>query len=353
LETILVVKQSHNSTELVDLMEEFRWMINESIRIGIKYNASSLKTLNSILYHHLTNHTKYLRLYVARSILIARTRLRDFRKRRKNNPRINAPYYKNPYLIVDKNSYKIIGTTLLIGIKPRQSYIGIPLNQYTVQKIATARTGTITITPTTLSISIIKDTKSINPTGSIGIDINLNNATAVHSNGEVNIFAEFAKITQIKERYRLVRSHFKRNDIRIRRKIFQKYGRLQQNKTKQILHNTSKKLVIQKKQLIVEDLNGIRKKFQRGNKRGKEYRAKLNGWPFFEFQRQLEYKSKTYNGIHIIKIKPMMTSSKCSICGAKIIPEENRQIRCQCGHKEDRDINAARNILYEGIQACS
>jgi transposase len=33
----------------------------------------------------------------------------------------------------------------------------------------------------------------------------------------------------------------------------------------------------------------------------------------------------------------------------KVIPEENRQIRCQCGHKEDRDINAARNILYKGV----
>ncbi|HEX9846441.1 MAG TPA: hypothetical protein VGA92_08290 [Candidatus Nitrosotenuis sp.] len=33
-----------------------------------------------------------------------------------------------------------------------------------------------------------------------------------------------------------------------------------------------------------------------------------------------------------------------------IIPEENRQIRCPCGHTEDRNISAAQNILYKGIQ---
>ncbi|MBM2852693.1 MAG: Mobile element protein, partial [Candidatus Nitrosotenuis sp.] len=77
--------------------------------------------------------------------------------------------------------------------------------------------------------------------------------------------------------------------------------------------------------------------------------SRLNGWPFYEFRRQLEYKSKWYNGITIITIKPNRTSSRCSICGAKTIPEENRQIRCRCGHTEDRNINAARNILYKGI----
>lgn len=123
---------------------------------------------------------------------------------------------------------------------------------------------------------------------------------------------------------------------------------LQQRKTKQILHNVSKKLVDDKKQLVIEDLRGIRKLYRSGNGQGVKYRAKLNGWPFYEFRRQIEYKSKWHNGISVIKIKPNKTSSRCSICGAKIIPEENRQIRCQCGHKEDRDINAARNILYIG-----
>jgi putative transposase len=213
------------------------------------------------------------------------------------------------------------------------------------------RTGTITITPNSISISIIKETESIKPVEFVGIDTNLNNITAVHSDGTVDVFSEVSKITKFKERYRIVKSHFKRNDVRIREKIFQKYGIKQRRKTKQILHAISKKLVDQKKQLILEDLKGIRKMYKKGNGQSRKYRSRLNGWPFYEFRRQVEYKSEWYNGISAITLKPNKTSSKCSICGAKTIPEEGRQIRCPvCGHTEDRDINAARNILYKGVQ---
>ncbi len=91
--------------------------------------------------------------------------------------------------------------------------------------------------------------------------------------------------------------------------------------------------------------------YKKGNGQGKKYRSRLNSWPFSEFRRQSEYKSEWYNGISAITPKPNKTSTKCSICGAKTIPEEGRQIRCPvCGHTEDRDINAARNILYKGVQ---
>ncbi|MGQ0772513.1 MAG: RNA-guided endonuclease InsQ/TnpB family protein [Nitrososphaerota archaeon] len=326
-------------------------MINESIRIGIGRNLSSLKSLNGNLYHYLSDNTEFLKLYVARAILIAKSKMRDFKRLRKKNPHAKIPRCMKPYLIVDKLSYKIIGATLLIGIRPRQPYVRIPLNHYTMQRISeqSTRTGTVTITSDSVSISITKDVKSIKPTEFVGIDTNLNNISAVHSDGTVDVFADVSKITKIKERYRMVKSHFTRNDVRIRRKIFQKYGTLQQHKTKQILHNVSRKLVVQKKQIILEDLKGIRKLYRKGNGQGKKHRSRLNGWPFYEFRRQVEYKSEWYNGISVIKIKPNKTSSRCSICGGITIPEENRQIRCQCGHKEDRDINAARNILYKGV----
>ncbi len=334
-------------------MEEFRWMINESIRIGLERNLTSQNSFNSNMYHYLSDSTKFLKMYVSRAIMVSKSKLRDFRRTRKMNPQAKIPYYKKSYLIVDKPSYKIIGTTLLIGVKPRQPYVGIPLNPYTMQRISESgiKIGTITVTPDSISISITKDVKPIKPIEFVGIDTNLNNISAIHSDGKVDIFLDVAKITKIKERYRIVKSHFKRNDARIRREIFQKYGKKQQHKTKQILHNVSKKLITTKKRLIIENLTGMRKLYQKGNCQGKKYRSMLNGWSFYELRRQLEYKSKWHNGISVIKIKPNMTSSRCSICGAKIIPEENRQIRCPiCGHTEDRDINAARNILYKGTQ---
>ena len=324
-------------------------MVNESIRIGIERNLTSQRSFNSNMYHYLSNNTEFLKMYVCRAMLVAKSKLRDFRKARKKNPDCKIPYYKKPYVIIDKQSYKIMGTTLLIGVRPGMSYVGIPLNNYVIKQLSTpnVKTGTVTITSGSISISITKETDHIKPTEFVGIDTNLNNMTAVHSDGTVDMLS-VSKMTKIKEKYRFVKSHFRRNDIRMRQKIFQKYGTLQQRKTKQILNNITKRLVMQKKQIIVEDLKGIRKLYRKGNGQGRKYRSKLNSWSFYEFQRQLEYKSCWYNGIRVIKIKPNKTSSRCSICGAKVIPEESRQIRCQCGHAEDRDINAARNILYKG-----
>lgn len=68
------------------------------------------------------------------------------------------------------------------------------------------------------------------------------------------------------------------------------------------------------------------------------------------FFSQLEYKTK-FNGGVFVKVNSAYTSQKCSIC--KYISKENRttqsSFECQsCEHKENADINAAKNILGSG-----
>lgn len=92
MESTLVITQQYRSAELSNLMEAFRWMINESIRIGIERNLSSLKSLNGNLYHYLSDNMRFLKLYVARAIVVAKSKLRDFRKARKKNPDVRIPY---------------------------------------------------------------------------------------------------------------------------------------------------------------------------------------------------------------------------------------------------------------------
>ena len=68
---------------------------------------------------------------------------------------------------------------------------------------------------------------------------------------------------------------------------------------------------------------------------------------FYEFRRQLEYKTEWY-GSELIVIDRFFPSSKtCSNCGniKKDLKLSNRIYRCEvCGHKEDRDLNASKNI---------
>ena len=73
-----------------------------------------------------------------------------------------------------------------------------------------------------------------------------------------------------------------------------------------------------------------------------------------EFVRQLEYKARWYGKI-ISKIDRFYPSSQlCSNCGYKNPDIKNLDIReydCPiCGVHHDRDINAAINILNEGLR---
>ena len=60
-------------------------------------------------------------------------------------------------------------------------------------------------------------------------------------------------------------SNFKRNDVRIRKKIFSKYGKKEKNRVHQILHNASKKIVSKNQGIIMENIKGIRKLYRKGN----------------------------------------------------------------------------------------
>lgn len=95
----------------------------------------------------------------------------------------------------------------------------------------------------------------------------------------------------------------------------------------------------------MEDLSGATKETQD---------SLLKNWTYFDLQTKIEYKAKEH-GIEVVKVNPKFTSKRCSKCGC--IHKDNRdgatnqaKFECVvCGHKENADINASKNIAIPFI----
>ena len=75
---------------------------------------------------------------------------------------------------------------------------------------------------------------------------------------------------------------------------------------------------------------------------------------FYEFKRELEYKAAWYGKTISVVDRFYPSSQLCSYCGAKNPDTKDLSIRqwvCPaCGTLHDRDVNAAKNILIEGLR---
>lgn len=342
------VRQTHRCTALNDLMVEFHFMVNEAIRLGDQNNITSKLTLRNAVYKQFKNqfHTSYISMAVFK----AHALLKSYRKNKRKNSHTRLPRIKpdNRFLIVDKQAYGIIYNHIRISTRPHH-FVTIPLNNYVMKKISQIdiKLGAVTITSDKLIISYSKDVEDQRPSGYIGVDMNLDNITCCDFDGRIRVF-DISYLTKMRQTYRRIKSNLKRNDHRIRKKLYQKYGEKEREKTKSFLHRISKEMASQNNTIFLEKLTGIRKLYRRGNHQRRRFRFKMNSWPRYKLQQQIEYKSN-WNGNSVYFVNPQGTSSRCAACEAKIL-EEHRMIRCpQCGLHIDRDVNAARNILARGL----
>ena len=111
------------------------------------------------------------------------------------------------------------------------------------------------------------------------------------------------------------------------------------------LHKVSFKYVKENSIIVCEDLT-VKNMIKFGNL--SKHIADVSWSKFFSM---LDYKSKSYEK-DFIQVNPKYTSQKCSKCGH--VDSENRltqsKFECvKCGHQQNADLNAAINILGEGI----
>lgn len=119
------------------------------------------------------------------------------------------------------------------------------------------------------------------------------------------------------------------------------------NKRKDYLQKMTTNLVRDYDVICIEDLN------VQGMMKNHSLAKSISDVSFYEIRRQLEYKCRWYGKDLVTISKWSPTSKTCNHCGHVM---ENfslgiREWTCpECGTHHDRDINAAKNILDEGMR---
>src|SRR3972149_10753616 len=208
------------------LLEQFRQMLNDCIQIGVSENISGLKALSLKAYKQLAEHDA-MSYYKLCAISAAVGVLRNYRKTVRRGGKAGGPYGRRLRLTTCYG-FKVQDGCLLLPHRPRNP-IKIPLTQHVQAMIAGQMIRSVTLTPDKLSLAYAKQVIEVRPRGFMGLDCNLDNVTLVTTDGSV-LKQNLSKVTRIKSAYREVRSHIKRNDVRIRRQVASKYGRKQREK---------------------------------------------------------------------------------------------------------------------------
>ena len=197
--------------------------------------------------------------------------------------------------------------------------------------------------------------------GEIGIDMGITRFATL-SNGEyfepVNAFkTRKGKLAKLQRRLKN-KVKFSRNWQKLKAKIAKLHHKIA-NCRKNFLHQTSSKISKNHAMIYVEDLQvSNMAKSAKGTveNHGKNVKQKsgLNrailDQSWFEFRRQLEYKTQWLGG-SLIAVPPQNTSRTCPCCG--YTAQENRRTQAdfecvECGYTENADVVGALNVLARG-----
>jgi putative transposase len=342
------------SSDVLRLLELFRRMVNESLRIGIANDASSLRTLSLISYNQLAQYDspsyyKLCAISKAAGILAARKKSirRGFPTR--------TPYAVKPQL-VSCYGFKIRNEALEIPVS-RGKRLSLPLTKHTLQVISQPglKIRSFTLTRTRLCLCIARDPLVVECASTVGVDRNLRNLT-VGNDQEARQY-DLSETVRIASTTTRIVASFRRDDDRIRTRIASKYGTRRTSRTSHLLHNATKTIVAlavqQKTAIVLENIENIRSLYRKGNGQSRKYRGRMNSWSFGEAQRQIEYKAR-WVGLPVIRLSRRETrgsSATCSRCGERLQSDKRlkRKLWCNsCRIVMNRDQVAAINLARRG-----
>ena len=198
----------------------------------------------------------------------------------------------------------------------------------------------------------------------IGVDLGIKDLAICSDNYKYQNINKTQKVKQLeKKKRRLQRSISRKysknkkgdsycktsNIIKSEKKLLKVNHKLT-NIRKNYLHQTTSEIIKREPSFIcIEDLN------VKGMMKNKHLSKAIQQQGFYEFRRQIEYKSKWNNVTVIIADRFFPSSKLCTCCGKikKDLKLSDRIYKCECGNVIDRDYQASLNLKKYGENVLS
>ena len=204
-----------------------------------------------------------------------------------------------------------------------------------------------------------EDSATLPSNEGIGIDLGIKDLAICSDGNKYQNINKTQKVKKLEKRKRMLQrsisrryeknkkggSYCKTSNIIKREKELLKLNHRLTNIRQNHLHQTTSEIVKREPSFIcIEDLN------VKGMMKNGHLSKAVQQQGFYEFRRQIEYKS-AWNNISVIIADRFFPSSKmCSCCGSikKDLKLSDRIYKCECGNVVDRDYQAALNLKRYG-----
>jgi len=203
--------------------------------------------------------------------------------------------------------------------------------------------------------SVKIEKKNIPKTGlNCAIDMNVNNLAIAESRGKVYLktIEKLAKYDKnyMKLQKKLSRRYEKKSKSKNTKKLQKRLNKIHKkvrNVKEDFFHKVSKEIV---KNFDLIRIEKLEKKKMKEEAKSRRLRRLISEVSWDSLVQKLKYKTERYGKV-LEEINPAYSSQRCNICG--YINRRNRKTQekfecLKCGHKDNADCNAAKNILeYE------